>query len=222
LGLGNPDTSGNVFAALADPVLGSGLGLLLILAVLASSASSLQTTYIPAARTLLAMSTYKALPARFAAIHPVHRIPSYATLVSGVGTAIFYSVMTVVSENVLVDTILSLGLMICFYYGLTAFAAAWYFRRELTRGVGPFLLKGVAPVLGGLMLAAVFVKLVIDTVDPDYGSGGSIFGLGTVFVLGIGTLALGLVVMFAWQAREAAFFRGETLKHDTPALVVEE
>jgi hypothetical protein len=41
-------------------------------------------------------------------------------------------VMTFVSENVLVDTILSLGLMICFYYGLTAFAAAWYFRKELT------------------------------------------------------------------------------------------
>jgi amino acid transporter len=222
VGLGNPDTSDNVFAALADPVLGSGLGLLLILAVLASSASSLQTTFIPGARTMLAMGTYKALPGRFAAIHPTHRIPSYATLVSGIGTAVFYTVMTIVSENVLVDTILSLGLMICFYYGLTAFAAAWYFRRELTLGVGPFLLKGVAPILGGLMLAAVFVKLVIDTVDPDYGSGGSIFGLGTVFVLGIGTLALGLVVMVAWQTREGAFFRGETLKHDTPALIVEE
>jgi amino acid transporter len=222
VGLGNPETSDNVFAALADPVLGSGLGLLLLLAVLASSASSLQTTFIPAARTVLAMSTYKALPAPLARIHPVHRIPSDATLLSGFGTAIFYAVMTVVSENVLVDTILSLGLMICFYYGLTAFAAAWYFRRELTRSVGAFLLKGVAPVLGGLTLAAVFVKLAVDTIDPEYGSGGSIFGLGTVFVLGIGTLALGLVVMFAWQAREPAFFRGETLKHDTPALIVEE
>jgi len=222
VGLGNPETSDNVFAALADPVLGSGLGLLLLLAVLASSASSLQTTFIPAARTVLAMSTYKALPAPLARIHPVHRIPSDATLLSGFGTAIFYAVMTVVSENVLVDTILSLGLMICFYYGLTAFAATWYFRRELTRSVGAFFLKGVAPVLGGLTLAAVFVKLAVDTIDPEYGSGGSIFGLGTVFVLGIGTLALGLVVMFAWQAREPAFFRGETLKHDTPALIVEE
>ena len=222
VGLGNPKTSDNVFAALADPVLGSGLGLLLLLAVLASSASSLQTTFIPAARTVLAMSTYKALPERLAHIHPVHRIPSDATLLSGFGTAIFYAVMTVVSENVLVDTILSLGLMICFYYGLTAFAATWYFRRELTRGVGEFLLKGVAPVLGGLTLAAVFVKLAVDTIDPEYGSGGSIFGLGTVFVLGIGTLALGVVVMFAWQAREPAFFRGETLKHDTPALIVDE
>jgi amino acid transporter len=222
VGLGNPDTSDNVFAALADPVLGGGLSLLLFLAVLASSASSLQTTFIPAARTILAMSTYKALPDSLAKIHPEHRIPSYATLVSGVGTAIFYTVMTFVSENVLVDTILSLGLMICFYYGLTAFAAAWYFRGELTLGARDLVLKGIAPLLGGLALAGIFVKLAIDTTDPDYGSGGSVFGLGTVFVLGIGALLLGVVVMFVWQARSRAFFRGETLKHDTPALVVEE
>lgn len=167
------------------------------------------------------MSTYKALPDTLAAIHPTHRIPSYATLLCGIGTGVFYAVMTLVSENVLVDTILSLGLMICFYYGLTAFAAAWYFRRELTRSPRDFLLKGVAPLAGGLTLAGVFVKLVVDTADPAYGSGGSIFGLGTVFVLGIGTLLIGVVVMFAWQARSPGFFRGETLKHDTPALVAD-
>jgi amino acid transporter len=218
VGLGNPETSDNVFATLADPVLG-GVGLLLFLAVLASSASSLQTTFIPAARTILAMSVYRAFPEALSQIHPTHRIPSRATLVSGIGTAVFYTVMTFVSENVLVDTILALGLMICFYYGLTAFAAAWYFRKELTLSAKDLLGKGVAPVLGGIALAAVFVKLVIDTIDPEYGSGGSILGLGTVFVLGVGLLLLGVVVMFVWQARSPAFFRGETLKHDTPALV---
>lgn len=149
-------------------------------------------------------------------------IPSYATLVSGIGTAIFYGLMTLASENVLVDRILSLGLMICFYYGLTAFAATWYFRKEATRDVKSFLLKGVAPLLGGLALAAVFVRLVIDTTDPEYGSGGSIFGLGTVFVLGVGVLAFGAVLMLIWQVRAPAFFRGEVLKRDTPALRVEE
>ena len=130
--------------------------------------------------------------------------------------------MSIVSENVLVDTILSLGLMICFYYGLTAFAATYYFRHELTRNVKSFLLKGVAPFVGGLTLAAIFVQLVIDTTDPEYGSGGSIFGLGTVFVLGVGVLLLGAVFMFIWQAREPAFFRGEVLKRDTPPLVVDD
>ena len=77
-------------------------------------------------------------------------------------------------------------------------------------------------MLGGLSLAAIFVKLVIDTTDPEYGSGGSILGLGTVFVLGVGVLLVGVVVMVIRQARAPAFFRGETLKQDTPALVVED
>ena len=64
----------------------------------------------------------------------------------------FYAVMNVVSENVLNDTILALGLMICFYYGLTAFACAWYFRHSLFSSVRNFLLRLLFPVLGGLVL----------------------------------------------------------------------
>ena len=37
------------------------------------------------------MGVYKALPDRVASIHPTHRIPSYATLVCGIGTGIFYT-----------------------------------------------------------------------------------------------------------------------------------
>lgn len=102
LGLGNPETADNVFAALAEPVLGSTVGLVLLLAVLGSSASSLQTTFIPAARTMPAMSVYEALPKKLSEINPHYGIPSYATLISGIGTAVFYTVMSLVSENVLV------------------------------------------------------------------------------------------------------------------------
>ncbi len=73
LGLGNEVTSDNVFGALAEPILGHWPALLLFLAVLASSAASLQTTFLPPARTLLAMGEYKALPAKCAHIHPRFR-----------------------------------------------------------------------------------------------------------------------------------------------------
>ena len=63
---------------------------------------------------------------------------------------------------------------------------------------------------------------MIDTIDPEYGSGGSILGLGTVFVLGVGLLLLGVLVMVIRQASSPAFFRGETLVHDTPALTLDE
>ena len=146
LGLGNEEISDNVFGALAEPVLGSPLNLFLFLAVLASSAASLITTFLPTSRTMLAMGTYGAFPARFAAIHPRHLTPSFATLVAGVGAALFYSILTFLSENVLTDTIYSLGIMICFYYGLTAFACIWYFRHELFASCAEFRVQTAVPV----------------------------------------------------------------------------
>jgi amino acid transporter len=221
-GLGNPETEDNVFAALAGPVMGPGLAFLLFLAVVASSASSLQTTFLPPTRTLLAMATYGAVPKRLADVHPRYLTPSTATLVAGVGTAVFYVGMTLISENVLIDTIYALGLMICFYYGLTAYACVWYFRRELRRSVRDLVFKGVLPLAGALMLTAVFVQTAVDTLDPAYGSGSSVLGIGSVFVIGIGLLLLGAVLMVAWRARHPEFFRGETLRTDTPSLVFDE
>jgi amino acid transporter len=219
LGLANPETSDNVFAALAGPVMGPGLGILLFVAVLASAAASLQTTFIPVARTVLAMSAYEALPASYARVHPRFRTPGRATVVAGVATGVFYTVMTLVSEHVLVDTIYALGLMICFYYALTAFACAWYFRRELLRSGRDLLFKGVFPLLGGALLTAVFAKTLVDMWDPAYGSGSSVLGVGSVFVIGVGLLALGLVIMLVMRRRSPAFFRGEVLTPDTPSLV---
>lgn len=222
IGLRSDDTQDNVFAALAAPIMGDGLAILLFGAVLASAASSLQTTFIPAARTLLAMGVYRAMPAFFADIHPAHKVPGNATLTAGVLTAGFYGVMTVLSENVLGDTVESLGLMICFYYGLTAFACVWYFRHEYRRGLAPLVTKGLMPLLGGGMLAAMFLQLSASSFDPAYGSGGSIMGVGTVFAIGVGILALGAAFMLACYLRDPAFFRGQTLRQDTPALIVEE
>lgn len=60
LGLANENNKDNVFGALANPVLGSWFGPLLLLAIFASAIASLQTTSLPAARTMLAMGTYGA------------------------------------------------------------------------------------------------------------------------------------------------------------------
>ena len=75
LGLGNEEISDNVFGALAGPILGQPLDLVLFLAVLASSAASLITTFLPTSRTMLAMGVYRAIPQRFATIHPALQDP---------------------------------------------------------------------------------------------------------------------------------------------------
>ncbi|GAA3100571.1 APC family permease [Streptomyces echinatus] len=222
LGLANPATSDNVFAALAGPVMGHALGILLFAAVLASAAASLQTTFIPVARTVLAMSTYRALPASYARVHERFRTPGRATVTAGAATGVFYAVMSLLSEHVLVDTIYALGLMICFYYALTAFACARFFRHDLTRSARDALFKGLFPVLGGLLLTAVFGKTLYDMGNPAYGSGSAVLGVGSVFVIGVGLLLLGLVIMLVTRRRSPAFFRGQVLTAGTPALVVED
>jgi len=222
LGLGNEDISDNVFGALARPVLGQPLDLVLFLAVLASSAASLITTFLPTSRTMLAMGSYRAFPQKFATIHPVHKTPSYATVAAGIGAAAFYSVLTFVSERVLTDTIYSLGIMICFYYGLTAFACIWYFRNELFSDLPSIVFKLLFPLLGGLGLTWVFVVTLRDSASPDYGSGAGIGGVGLVLILGLGLIVLGIVFMLIQRAKDPAYFRGETLVKDTPALIVDE
>lgn len=215
-GLGNPDIQDNAFFALAGPILGP-LVALVSLAVLTSSASSLQSTFVGPARTLLAMGHYGALPERFAKVSPRFFTPGFATIVSAIVAAGFYAIMRVVSTNVLSDTILTLGIMICFYYGLTAFACVWYFRKQWFDSVRNVFFTFLFPLVGGVILAVLFVTTLIDSMNPEYGSGSEIGGVGLVFILGVTIIVVGIAIMI-WQAvKRPAFFRGETLAMDAPA-----
>ena len=53
---------------------------------------------------------------------------------------------------------------------------------------------------------------------PENGSGAAIGGIGLVFFIGFGILALGAVLMLVMRARRPDFFLGRTLRRDTPAL----
>ncbi len=215
LGLGNEEIQANVFFFLSDPVLGP-LAFLVSLAVLTSSASSLQSTFVGPARTLLAMGHYGALPPAFAKVSPRFFTPGYATVVSAIVASAFYAVMRVVSENTLWDTILTLGMMICFYYGITAFACVWYFRRQWFDSVRNVFFTFLFPLIGGIILAILFVTTLIDSMDPAYGSGANVGGVGIVFVLGILIIVVGIGVMIWQSIKRPAFFRGETLTTDAP------
>ena len=91
----------------------------------------------------------------------------------GALSIVWYVGLTIISENILFDSIAALGLMIAFYYGLTGFACTIYYRRELLRSWKTFLLIGVGPTLGGLMLAAIFVKSCYDLSKPANSESGT-------------------------------------------------
>jgi hypothetical protein len=137
---------------------------------------------------------------------------------AGVVTGAFYTVVTLLSDNALWDTIAALGIMICWYYGITAFACVWFFRRELFSNVHNIVFKFLFPLLGGLILAAVFVISIGESMNPENGSGAEIGGIGLVFFIGFGILVLGAVLMLVMRAQRPDFFTGQTLRRDTPAL----
>ena len=222
LGLSNEENAEDVFFALKDVLFGPWAWLLVI-AVLVSAVSSTQTTILPTARGTLAMAAYRALPKRFGVVHPKYQTPAFSTIVMGVVSTVFYVGLTFISEDFLSDTILSLGLAIAFYYSITGFACVWFFRRELFANAHNVFFKFLFPLLGALMLTAAFIFSAIDMFNPDYGYT-VLFGVGGVFVIGIGSLALGVVLMIVWSffKRSKPFFRGETLNATSEILVPEE
>jgi amino acid transporter len=215
LGLANPDNSSDVFNAIGPTVFGgSGLGkvfeTLLIISVLTSASASTQTTILPTARTALSMGAYKAIPSTFAKIHPRFLTPSVATVWMGAVSIVFYVGLTLVSSNVLSDSISAVGLMIAFYYGLTGFACVWFYRKELTNSTNDLFMKGILPGLGGIMLLGAFVIACVQYASPDYGTT-TLAGIGGVFVIGIGSLLFGVVLMVVWNVMAPDYFRRRTL-----------
>jgi amino acid transporter len=200
--------------------------------VLTSAAASTQTTILPTARTSLSMAVYKALPKAFAKIHPRHMTPSFSTLAFGGISIALYAVLNYSGDtpaNVIADCVSALGMMIAFYYGLTGFACAWYYRANLRSSARNFWMQGVLPTLGGLILFFALAWSLHDDwlapsdVSTSYTSWHLPFSphwqIGGVFLIGIGTFVVGIVLMFIWRAIAPAFFRRETLTRETATLV---
>jgi amino acid transporter len=203
------DDSGDALGLLAHEVLGDGWDKLVIIAVLTSAAASTQTTILPTARTSLSMARADAMPESLGRVHPRFLTPHVSTILMGAFSIGWYVGLTIVSENILYDSIAALGLMIAFYYGITGFACAIYYRRELFKSAKNFLFVGVAPVLGGAILTWVLIKSIIDLSKPENSeSGDSWLGVGPPLVIGVGLMLFGVVLMFWWYgAGHREFFR---------------
>ena len=82
--------------------------------------------------------------------------------------------------------------MIAFYYGLTGFACVWFYRKTFTKSARDFVMRGVIPLLGGLiLLRGVHLRTQSSYAAPDWlidddGNNVTIFGFGAVAVVGIG------------------------------------
>ena len=198
--IGDFEDDAGIFGALATDVLGSPLDILVKLAIITSALASTQTTILPASRTMLSMARQGAFPEAFGRIHPRFLTPHVSTVAIGVIAAVWFGVLFPLSENFVYDSLTSLSLMIAFYYALTGFACALFYRHELTKSVKNFVFIGVGPVVGGTILGYLFFKAIDEyrQVDQSY-SGSAVFGIAMPVVLGVGLLLLGVVLMVIWR-----------------------
>jgi amino acid transporter len=203
------NNSSDVLNALGKGVFGSPLDKLLIISVLTSASASTQTTILPTARTTLSMARWGAIPEAFGRIHPRFLTPSFSTLLMG-GLSILWTIALLgfnPNQNVLGDTISALGFAVCFYYGLTGFACAFYYRRELFKSARNLIFAGLVPLLGGLMLFGIAIKAFSYYSKAGNNYSKPLFGIETPIVVGIGGLILGVVLMFASWPFFPRFFR---------------
>lgn len=176
----NPDT---FLTVLGDAVWPGWGGRLLVLAVLLSTVATLETSLIQATRTLFAMGRDRTLPPVFGRIHPRWRTPWAATAVVGaVALVATFAVTRGAGAGLLADAVSGMGLLIAFYYGLTAFSAVLVHRKLLLTSAGNLFLIGLLPLGGGLFMLWIFVQSVAE------------LNAGALAV-GLGALGLGLLPM---------------------------
>ena len=237
-GLSNTNNAGDVLSVQGNAIFGtSGFGPvfyhLLLIMVLSSAAASTQTTILPTARTTLSMAAYKAMPKSFAKVHPRFMTPTVSTIVMGAISIVLYAGLNYTSNGIGVigDAVIAIGLYIAFYYGLTGFACAWYYRKNLTSSARNLWMQGILPVTGGLILW--FLGGWSMWLDYDVATANDYtmwtvpvihWQIGGAFVIAVAAALAGLVFyLFCRYVRPGApFFKGKTLTRSTPTLVPDE
>src|SRR3954471_12917769 len=216
------DNQDDVLSVLGTQVFGSPLDKILIIAVLTSAAASTQTTILPTARTTLSMARWGAIPATFGTVSPRYQTPTVSTIVMGVTSIVWFVGVNLVSQNVLGDSVTAIGFMIAFYYGLTGLACVIYYRRAIASSARNFLLAGVLPFAGFVMLAYVFVRAYIDYGTKGYAEDFNytppLLGVEVPIIIGIGGLLAGVGLMLWAMGAHHAFFRRRLEVADPRAL----
>ena len=231
-GLGNVNNAGDVLSIQGNLVFGTSpfgsfLSHLLLLMVLSSAAASTQTTILPTARTTLSMAVYKALPSAFAKMGR-YLTPTVSTITMGAVSIVVYVAFNYMSNGIGVigDAVIAIGLYIAFYYGLTGFACAWYYRKTLTNSARDLWMRGIIPVAGGLIL--YFLGGWSLWLDYDVATANDYtmwtvplihWQIGGAFVIAAVTALIGVAAYFYCRWRNPAFFKKETLTRSTETLV---
>jgi amino acid transporter len=204
--LSNEANQEDILKALGTGVLGEPLNKLLIIAVLTSASASTQTTILPTARTTLSMAHWKAVTNLLARVHKRFLTPTVSTLGFGALSIAITVALLLLSESVLADSLTAIGFPICFYYGFTGVACAWYYRHELGKSTHNFLLLGLGPLIGGLMLFGIGGYAAVYYGHAENVESKPILHITLPLWMGVGGMLLGVIIMIVSRPYFKEFF----------------
>ena len=205
----NSPYSADILAHLGQIVAPGWFGKFIVVSVLLSTIATLETTLIQVTRTLFSMGRDKTLPAALGRVHHQRRTPIVATVtVTVISLALFVASQYIGSVyNILQDGYSAIGIQICIYYALAGFSVIVLYRRQLFKSVKNFIFMGLWPLLGALFMTVVFFKVI-----PPLNV--------TTKVVGLGSMALGLIPMAYYAWKKAPYFDLPT-KEDRHAILQE-
>lgn len=170
----------NVVVAIADKIFPKPWSYLAILSVILSSAGTLATTIVQFTRTMYAEGRDKALHPRYAKLHQHWNTPWVAILfIWGFGMIFLFLSSSFPTVNLIIqDSVQAIGFQVAFYYSLTGFACAWYYRARWS-AVSELLGYIVWPIVSSLFLILIAVLSVptFDWVTNMVGMGGILLGI---------------------------------------------
>ena len=134
----------------------------MVLAVLASTVATTQTTLLPATRLTFSMSRDDVFPPVFGLVHRKWQTPYIGTMIVAAISAVGIILTTFSSSinSTFQGVISNIGVLVAFYYGVTGIACAWAFRKVLFRSPRYLILAGILPTIGGLFLFFIGFKVV--------------------------------------------------------------
>ena len=214
-------TSEGSSATYAEGALGDDLGKLVLLAVVVSALASTQTTILPAARTSLSMARHEAIPDAFGEVSKRFLTPVFSTVAVGVAGDRLVRARQADQRELplrLADRARADDRLLLRAHRASPASSTTGARSRKT--VRNFLFIGVAPRIGALLLAYIFVKALFNFSDPANSyTGEEWLGLAPPAVIGVGMLLLGVVLLFAWRLYKREPFFKRQPRGRRPALL---
>jgi amino acid transporter len=173
--------SANAAAFVGQRLGGTAGDRVISLAVVLSVLATTQVAIIGTARLMFSMSRDRVLPKRLGSVSERFRTPAFATALLG-GVMIVLGIIDEYSSSVstaITNLVTVSGFLYSLFYAITGLAAAWFYRRFITRSPKDFGILGLMPIAGAGLLLWVAYKAAVGL------SAGEKEVLGAVAVLGI-------------------------------------